>query len=135
MRLLIVEDEVDVALTIEDVALGLGFEVVGIATNMQEALEIAPETEIALVDLRLADGITGPAIARALVAGWNIGVVFVTGSPELNEEVDGLLTIEAGHSGRCQSRASGSGEVETISRPRLTRGGRRKEVAFPELWR
>lgn len=94
MRLLIVEDEVDVALTIEDVALGLGFEVVGIATNMQEALEIAPETEIALVDLRLADGITGPAIARALVAGWNIGVVFVTGSPELNEEVDGLLTIE-----------------------------------------
>ena len=94
MRLLIVEDEVDVALSIEDVALGLGFDVIGIATNMQEALEIAPDTEVALVDLRLADGITGPAIARALVAGWNIGVVFLTGSPEFIEEVDGLLTIE-----------------------------------------
>ncbi|WP_246812978.1 hypothetical protein [Rhizobium changzhiense] len=43
MRLLIVEDEPGIALVIEDVAIDAGFEIIGIAGNMSEALELAPK--------------------------------------------------------------------------------------------
>ena len=90
MRVLIVEDEPDVALVIEDIALAEGFEVVGIATRATEAMELAREADLAIVDVRLADGLSGPKIARSLAAGFDVAVVFLTGNPEL---VDGLPDI------------------------------------------
>ncbi|UIY26770.1 hypothetical protein LZK76_30825 (plasmid) [Rhizobium leguminosarum] len=66
MRLLMVEDEPGIALVIEDVAIDAGFEITGIAGNMSEALEFGSEADIAIIDVRLGDGLTGPSIARAL---------------------------------------------------------------------
>jgi DNA-binding NarL/FixJ family response regulator len=82
MRVLIVEDELTIALDIEAIVLADGHEVVGIARTEKEALELAPEAEIALVDFRLADGLTGRDLARKLFKGFNIAVIYVTGNPE-----------------------------------------------------
>lgn len=94
MRVLIVEDEPDVALFIEDIALVEGFEVVGIATRTTEAMELAHETDLAIVDVRLSDGLSGPKIARALATGFDIGVVFLTGNPELVAGLPGVQIVD-----------------------------------------
>jgi len=78
MRVLVIEDEPDMFLEIEDAVLREGGEVVGIATTREEAMELAPLADIALVDVHLDDGMTGPAIAKSLVNGFGIGVVYVT---------------------------------------------------------
>jgi DNA-binding NarL/FixJ family response regulator len=93
MRLLIVEDEPGIALAIEDVAIAAGFEIAGIATNMSEAVELGPEADVALVDVRLGDGLTGPSIARALFAGFGLGVAYFTANPDLIEQTDGRPVI------------------------------------------
>ena len=106
MRVLIVEDEPDVALLIEDIALAQGFEVIGIATRTTEAMELAGEADLAIVDVRLSDGLSGPKIARALSTGFNVGVVFLTGSPEL---VASLPSIHA-----VDKRAGAKGIAEAL---------------------
>ncbi|TBY74448.1 response regulator [Rhizobium leguminosarum] len=89
MRLLIVEDEPGIALVIEDVAIDAGFEITGIAGNMSEALELGSEADIAIIDVRLGDGLTGPSIARALFSGFGLGVVYFTLNPGLIENPEG----------------------------------------------
>jgi DNA-binding response OmpR family regulator len=93
MKLLIVEDEPDIALIIEDAALSKGFDVIAIATNAREAMEVAPEADIAIVDVILSDGATGPAIAHVLVTGFGVGVAYLTGNPELVENMQGLHIV------------------------------------------
>ncbi|MGZ2488080.1 CheY-like chemotaxis protein [Rhizobium pisi] len=85
MRLLIVEDEPAIALVIQDVAIDAGFEITGIAGNMSEALELGSGADIALINVRLGDGLTGPSIARALFSGFGLGVVYFTVNPGLVE--------------------------------------------------
>lgn len=82
VNVLIVEDEVDVALSLEDTVPADGCAVTGIARTISEALALAEEAEVALVDVRLADGLTGPALALRPSEQFGMGVVFVTGSPE-----------------------------------------------------
>ncbi|MGR9346241.1 response regulator [Rhizobium leguminosarum] len=93
MRLLIVEDEPGIALVIEDVAIDAGFEITGIAGNMSEALELGSEADIAIIDIRLGDGITGPSIARALFSGFGLGVVYFTVNPALIENQEGRAVV------------------------------------------
>ncbi|MBB6219521.1 response regulator [Rhizobium leguminosarum] len=93
MRLLIVEDEPGIALVIEDVAIDAGFEITGIAENMSEALELGSEADIAIIDVRLGDGITGPSIARALFSEFGLGVVYFTVNPALIENPEGRAVV------------------------------------------
>ncbi|MGR9270946.1 response regulator (plasmid) [Rhizobium leguminosarum] len=93
MRLLIVEDEPGIALVIEDVAIDAGFEITGIAGNMSEALDLGSEADIAIIDVRLGDGITGPSIARALFSGFGLGVVYFTVNPGLIENSEGRAVV------------------------------------------
>ncbi len=93
MRVLIVEDEPAVALVVEDMAIAEGFEIAGIARNSAEAIELAPETDIAIIDVRLADGLTGPEIAKQLVERFYVGIVYLTGNPDLIAEMNGLHVI------------------------------------------
>jgi len=83
MRVLIVEDEPAIAQDIEAIALSEGFAIAGIATNAREAMELAPEADVAILDVRLTDGLTGPEIAKELVYRFRIGVVYLTGNPDL----------------------------------------------------
>jgi response regulator of citrate/malate metabolism len=93
MRVLIVEDEPAVALMVEDIAMAEGFAIAGIARNMAEAMELAPEADIAILDVRLADGLTGPEIAKQLVERFEIGIVYLTGNPDLVAGQDGIHVV------------------------------------------
>ncbi|MEB2844981.1 response regulator [Endobacterium cereale] len=79
-RFLIVEDSLLVAMDIEDAVQRSGHKVVGIAPDMKVALNYSRDADIAFVDVRLADGETGPEIARML-ADSGIVVIMVTGNP------------------------------------------------------
>lgn len=62
----------------------LGQRVVGMAPDAEQALAIAESAgpDLALVDVNLRDGLTGPQIASELVKKFKVMVVFVTGSAE-----------------------------------------------------
>jgi DNA-binding LytR/AlgR family response regulator len=95
MRVLIVEDEFLLALDVSQMVEDLGHEVVGPAGSYSQAVEAIDSAEIALVDVRLSDGFTGPDIAAHLVNDHAITVVFVTGNPEAvyeNPDAVGVLT-------------------------------------------
>ncbi|MDI5929512.1 response regulator [Rhizobium leguminosarum] len=93
MHLLIVEDEPGIALVIEGVAIDAGFEITGIAGNMSEALALGSAADIAIIDVRLGDGITGPSIARALFSEFGLGVVYFTVNPGLIENQEGRAVV------------------------------------------
>ena len=93
-RILVVEDEILVALELEATAQDLGHEVIGIAADTQTALRFAPHADIALVDVNLRDGETGPAIGRRLAQDYGVTVVFVTANPaQLGDGVPGALGV------------------------------------------
>ncbi|MFK0331890.1 response regulator [Rhizobium sp. NPDC090275] len=93
MRVLIVEDEPAFALMVEDIEIAEGFEITGIARNTAEAMELAPEADIAILDVRLADGLTGPEIAAQLVERLNVGIVYLTGNPHLVADQEGVHVV------------------------------------------
>ncbi len=80
-RVLIVEDEIFVALDIENILISSGFTVSGIAADRKTALSLADACDVALVDINLRDGPTGPAIATELAERHGVKVVFVTANP------------------------------------------------------
>ncbi|NWK96939.1 response regulator [Sphingobium lactosutens] len=80
-KVLIVEDEIFVALEIEQIVEDAGFTVGAIAVDRAAALESAAACDIALVDLNLRDGPTGPQIGMELAARHGIRVIYVTANP------------------------------------------------------
>jgi two-component system, response regulator PdtaR len=79
-KVLIVEDEPLIALSLRDVLTLAGFEVVGVAARVSDALTIAQNTppDVTILDVRLAgkrDGIEGAVQLRRIL---NIPVVFLT---------------------------------------------------------
>ncbi|MGZ2383740.1 response regulator [Rhizobium brockwellii] len=82
-RVLIVEDEFLIALDLEATVEGMGMQVAGLANDCEQALRLAPLADIALVDVNLADGPTGPEIGRRLAQEHGIAVVFMSGNPEV----------------------------------------------------
>jgi len=79
-RVLIVEDEIFVALEIEHIVQLAGLEVSAIAADLAAAFEAADMCDIALVDLNLRDGATGPLIGQTLCAR-GVRVIYVTANP------------------------------------------------------
>lgn len=80
-RVLIVEDEIFVALEIEQVVEAAGLQVGAIAADEANALAAAPDCDIALVDLNLRDGPTGPRIGLQLARRYGMRVIYVTANP------------------------------------------------------
>lgn len=88
---LIVEDEIFVALDLERILTDAGYRVAAIAADRDTALKAAPECSIALVDINLRDGPTGPALAALLARDYGIRVVFVTANPaQIGEDAPAL---------------------------------------------
>ncbi|WP_310466947.1 response regulator [Sphingomonas sp.] len=82
-RILIVEDEIFVAMNLEAILEDLGYEPVGIAPDLGTAEEyIGAPIDLALVDLNLRDGLTGPEIGKRLGAN-GVTVLFITANPRL----------------------------------------------------
>jgi len=84
LRVLIVEDQALLAMELEMVISESGCEVVGCAMDTAGALGLAEQhrPDLALVDINLLDGMTGPDIARRLIGDYGSAVVFLTANPE-----------------------------------------------------
>lgn len=80
-NILIVEDELLVALDLEDILTSGGFDVVGIVADRKGAEQIQQPPLVALVDLNLRDGPTGNEVARALAQQYGTRIIFVTANP------------------------------------------------------
>jgi DNA-binding response OmpR family regulator len=83
MRVLLVEDDMVIAGGLAPVVSAAGFHLLGLAADRETAVALLRSTDvqIAVVDLRLADGWTGADVARAAV-DEGVAVVFVTASPD-----------------------------------------------------
>jgi len=81
---MIVEDQAILAMELEMVLTDAGCDVVGCAMDRNGAFVIAEQQrpELALVDVNLLDGLTGPQIAKRLVEEYGAAVIFLTANPE-----------------------------------------------------
>lgn len=77
----IVEDEILVALQLEGMLSDAGYRVVGIVPDQASVESIPDAPQVALVDLNLRDGPTGPSIARRLSSIFGTKIVYVTANP------------------------------------------------------
>ncbi|MGO4352875.1 response regulator [Rhizobium sp. RAF36] len=94
MRVLIVEDEALIAMELERIVTDAGHSTVGPVSTVEQALAHAPRVEAALVDLGLADGLSGAALARRLIDRYGTKVIFVTGTPrEVGHGLDGAVDV------------------------------------------
>ena len=83
-KILIVEDEYLVAADLEASLEELGYSCAGIAPDLETALTLAAsKPDLALVDIHLRDGQTGPLIAARLAQEHGIAVLFVTANPRM----------------------------------------------------
>lgn len=91
MRILIIEDEVFIAMDLELQLIELGHEVTGIAASKRAAVDMAKTTEpdLALVDLHLAGPSSGAEAAAIIRSELNIPSVIISGS--LHELTEGDL--------------------------------------------
>ena len=93
--ILIVEDEMLIALEMQYLLEEAGHDVLGIAADLESALShVDRQIDLALVDLNLRDGLTGPQIGERLAAEHNAAVLFVTANPRLlGEGVSGTIGV------------------------------------------
>ncbi|GAA0869610.1 response regulator [Brevundimonas basaltis] len=84
LRVMIVEDQALLAMELELVLGESGCDIVGCAMDQLSAFAIAgrENPDLALIDVNLLDGMTGPRIAQRLVAEHGTAVVFLTANPE-----------------------------------------------------
>jgi DNA-binding response OmpR family regulator len=85
-KILIVEDEMLVAMEMEMILEDIGHQTIGIAPDLITAETYFNQAiDLALVDLNLRDGLTGPEIGARLSAS-GVSVLFVTANPRLLEK-------------------------------------------------
>ena len=96
LRILIVEDEMLVAMNIEDMLLELGHEVAGIASRLEPALALAREGafDVAMLDVNLAGEPSFPVADMLL--GRGIPFLFATGygAKGIPEAYQGHLVLQ-----------------------------------------
>lgn len=110
LRVLIVEDELVLADILEEVLLSYGFDVAGIATTINEAMTIllrGRTPDVAVIDVRLADGDDGTCLGRDLIAKSKIGVLYASGNvdPSFAAQVSGHAYMTKPYSLRDICRA------------------------------
>ena len=90
---LIVEDEIFVALDVERVLQDAGFTVVGLAADKDEALRVCDGATLAFVDVNLRDGCTGPATACQLADEHGASIIYLTANAS---QIDPVATRALG---------------------------------------
>jgi DNA-binding response OmpR family regulator len=79
-KVLIAEDDLMIADLIEDSLISAGYETCGIACTVDEAVALARlhRPDLAIIDLRLADGALGSEIVSQLHDGPRIGILYAS---------------------------------------------------------
>ena len=92
-QIMIVEDEFLIAMELEQIVGNLGYDCIGVADDTVSAIDlVAKNPDIALVDVNLSDGPTGPIIGARLANEYGVKVVFVTANPkQLGDGIEGTL--------------------------------------------
>jgi DNA-binding response OmpR family regulator len=82
LKVLIAEDELMIADMVEEVLVKRGYEVCGIARTVAEAVALGQchKPDLAVIDLRLADGGLGTEVAAQLGALGRLGILYATGN-------------------------------------------------------
>lgn len=82
LRILIAEDDVLIALDVEETLTEAGHEVIGTAVTEDEAVAMAAEMapDLVIMDLRLARGSSGEAAARRIRETAPVALVFASGN-------------------------------------------------------
>lgn len=97
LNVLVVEDDLIIAMDIEDNVEELGHTVVGSAITAGQAVELAERMrpDVILMDLRLADGSFGGDAAREIYQRFGIRSIFVSGNldPATRRELAALEPI------------------------------------------
>jgi two-component system response regulator LytT len=80
IKVLIVEDELIIAEDMKLMLEELGYEVVGVASDSKEAVDILTTNlpDIALIDLMLRQGDDGVSLARSIKENYGLPVIFIT---------------------------------------------------------
>jgi DNA-binding response OmpR family regulator len=94
LKVLIAEDDLMIADMAEELLIAHGYEVCGIARTVAEAvaLGLRYKPDLAVIDLRLADGELGTAVAAHLNSLASLGVLYATGNM-----AEVVLTAANGH--------------------------------------
>jgi len=81
---LIVEDEMLIAVDLETLVQSLGHQVVGVARTHAEAIALAQSRRpgLILADIQLADGSSGMDAVNELLGSFEVPVIFITAYPE-----------------------------------------------------
>lgn len=120
LRVMIVEDEMLLALDLEDMLLDAGYTVVGQASDMPQALAIAESMDggidVAIMDINLARGSNGVETAAALRQRWNIPSLFVSGNLDERTRQMAMQWQPIGFVGKPYSER----ELLTVMSSRLT---------------
>lgn len=128
-RILIIEDEVLVAMELRFVLEDLGHAVVGIAgdAGSARALTLESDIDLALVDIHLSDGPTGIELGRELGQQRGVTVLFMTANPGMvRDGVAGAIGV--------LPKPSDERAVQTaVDYALRRRAGRPIEYAPPEL--
>lgn len=84
LTIMIVEDEMLLAMDLEDILVDAGYEVAGQASDTQQAVALAERfgrrIDVAIMDVNLARGSNGVETAAILRKRWNIPSLFVSGN-------------------------------------------------------
>lgn len=107
LAVLIVEDELLLALDLEDILIGAGYSVVGNAIDMHQAVALCENNaggiDIAIMDVNLARGTNGVETARILRQRWGIPSLFVSGNLDEKTRAVALEWQPAGFVGKPYS--------------------------------
>lgn len=83
-NVLIIEDELLIAMDLETIVTSLGHTVQDVATTKQEAIAAAKlqKPGLILADVKLADGSSGLEAAKEIIAADEVPIIFITAYPE-----------------------------------------------------
>jgi len=81
-KVIIAEDDLLIADLVEDVLVGAGFEVCGLASTVAEAVDLCNQyhPDLAVIDVRLADGGCGMDVAAGIYNRDKLGILYATGN-------------------------------------------------------
>jgi DNA-binding response OmpR family regulator len=107
LKVLIAEDDLMIADTAEELLVACGYEVCGIARTVAEGIELGRRhrPDLALIDLRLADGGFGTDIATELGALGRLGVLYATGNTS-------HVMLNAANGDACLSKPYSSDDLQ-----------------------
>ena len=90
ISVLIVEDDPAIAYPLQHGVRVAGYAVCGVASTAEQALALARQwrPRCAIIDVNLGDGGNGIEVARQLLRDGPIGIVYLTGFPDLVRGVD-----------------------------------------------